>query len=63
MTESFTRDTNYSFVKTTTNEAGEKFSRKIEKFNGTRPNVDYFFACSLFLSKSVQIAIGNSVTE
>jgi len=62
MTISFTRDTNYSFVKTTTNGTGEQFSIKIEKGNDNRPNVEYLFVCSLFHSNSVQIAIGNSVT-
>ena len=63
MTTSFTRDTNYSFVETTTNGAGEQFSRKIEKGNDNRPNREYSFVCSLFHSNNVQIAIGNSVTE
>ena len=62
MTKLFTRDTNYSFVLTTTNEAGEQFSRKIEKGNDHCPNVDYMNTCHLFHSKGVQIAIGNSVT-
>jgi len=62
MTTSFTRDTNYSFVETTTNGAGEQFSRKIEKGNDNRPNVEYSNACYLFHSKGVLISKGNSVT-
>lgn len=50
------RDTNYSFVKTTTNESGESFSRKLEK-----GSVDYSNACLSFHRKEVAIEIGNTV--
>jgi len=51
------RDTDYSFMKTTTNEEGEEFSRKLEK-----GSVDYSNACVRFHAHSVEIKKGNSVT-
>ncbi len=51
-----TRDTNYSFIKTTINEEGKEFSRKLEK-----GNVDYSNACTMFHSKKVEIEVGNSI--
>jgi hypothetical protein len=51
-----TRDTNYSFIKTITNESGAEFSRKLEK-----GNVDYSNACMLFHSEKVELLVGNSI--
>ena len=53
-----TRDTNYSFIKTTTNSEGESFSRKLEK-----GDVDYSNACLSFHRNNVDIVTGNSITE
>lgn len=52
------RDTNYSFIKTITNDNGQKFERKLEK--GT---TDYNNACHTFHMKNVAIEIGNEITE
>jgi hypothetical protein len=57
MKNSIKRDTNYSFIKTTTREDGEKFSRKLEK-----GGVDYSNACVMFHSKGVSIDLGNEIT-
>lgn len=54
----YLRDTDYSFIKTTTNENNEVFNRKIEK-----GNVDYSNACALFHSRNVEIKIGNKVEK
>lgn len=51
------RDTNYSFIKTTTNNEGKEFSRKLEK-----GSVDYSNACMQFHKYNVEIVIGNTVT-
>jgi hypothetical protein len=51
-----TRDTESSFIKTTINEAGEKFSRKLEK-----GKVDYSNACMMFHSKKVSLEVGNKI--
>ena len=50
------RDTNYSFIKTTTNENGEVNQRKLQK-----GSVDYSNACMLFHSKKVALEVGNSI--
>jgi hypothetical protein len=52
----YIRDTQWSFIKTTTNENGEQFSRKIQK--GT---TDYSNACNAFHNAGVSIETGNSV--
>lgn len=56
-TVTLTRDTNYSFLKTTTNEEGKTFTRKLEK-----GNVDYSNACGAFHRNNVELVVGNSVT-
>jgi len=56
-TVTYTRDTNYSFLKTSKNQEGESFTRKIEK-----GNVDYSNTCKHFNTRGVSIEIGNSVT-
>lgn len=56
MTTSILRDTNYSFVETSTKENGESFSRKLEK-----GSTEYGNACMIFHQKGVAIEIGNSV--
>lgn len=53
-----TRDTNYSFLFTTTNESGETFSRKFEKGSS-----EYANACMAFHKNNVAISIGNSITQ
>ena len=50
------RDTNFSFLKTTTNEEGASFTRKLEK-----GSVDYSNACGAFHRNSVELTVGNSV--
>lgn len=51
------KDTNYSFIKTTTNSEGKEFQRKLEK-----GSVDYSNACLQFHKYNVSLEIGNSVT-
>lgn len=50
------RDTNYSFIKTITNEEGKSLSRKIE--DGTP---EYGNTCLLFHKENVSIEVGNKV--
>lgn len=57
MKTTITKDTNYSFIKTTTNNEGKDFSRKLEK-----GSVDYSNACMQFHKYNVSLEIGNSVT-
>ena len=52
------RDTNYSFLKTTTNGEGKEFSRKLEK-----GSTDYSNACMTFHANKTTIEIGNSVNK
>ena len=57
-TTTITRDTNYSFLKTTTKEDGTSFSRKLEQ--GT---TDYSNAAMNFHMKGIALEIGNSLTK
>jgi len=52
------RDTNYSFIKTTTTESGDSFSRKLEK-----GSPEYSNACMAFHRKNISLEKGNSITE
>ncbi len=57
MKTTITKDTNYSFIKTTTNNEGKEFSRKLEK-----GSVGYSNACMQFHKRNVALEIGNKVT-
>lgn len=58
MKTQITRDTNYSFLKTTTKEDGSSFTRKLEK--GT---ADYSNASMNFHMKGITLEVGNSITK
>jgi hypothetical protein len=52
------RDTNYSFLSTTTREDGKVFIKKIEK-----GSTEYGNTCHNFHMANVEIKIGNKITE
>jgi len=57
-TKKISRNTNHSFIETTTLENGSSSNSKLEK-----GGVDYANACMLFHSNNVAIEIGNEITK